>query len=259
MSGDAGPKGSGDDRRVAMLGLLALAVATVVGTLMLRGQHGLDPWTTSLVLALGTAAVAGRHLLPLRNPRVGLDDEVDRDTGVGNARAVLSLLDRELERAASYGSVFSVAVVEVDHAVFADVNPRRVERTLADLFSGVLRDVRLDDRVCRVPAADRELVVVLLPDTGAEGSRRFTDRLRRRTHDHLVDRGLATTNHVRGTTMTLPGQDERMARFQRRMQVLVGTEDLIGDVGIGARGPRSVADARPDHLGVPGAVGTPQG
>ncbi len=210
-----------DLRRAALTltGLVAIVIVMVV-----RG-HAPDPLTTVLTLlaVLGAASVRGTGL----GRRGGLHDEVDRETGVGNARGALSLIEREATRAESSGSLFSIAVVDISQAAFADAPRRRASRILAELLRGVADDVRTDDRVCRVRTSDRELVVVVLPDTGAGGARQFTDRLVAHTQQHLAARALPIDDSLRAEIMTQPEDQDAIQRFTRRLQVLVGAEARI--------------------------------
>ena len=236
--------GHARERRAA---LLALVVATLVGAGMVRLGQLPDLPTVALVSALAVAVDAARpgRLLRARRGHRTTFDEVDPATGVGNARAVLALLDREAVRARSYGSLFSVAVLEVDRPVFAGLHPRRADRVLLDLVRGVATDVRTGDRVSRVSTSDRELVVVVLPDTGATGARTFAERLLARTRRHLLTEGAPPHGHVRTEVLSHPDDGVALARLQRRIEVLEGTDALIRDVpvsrvqlaGSGARRP----------------------
>ncbi len=220
-------------RRWTALAGTAMLAAVGVGAAMLGTGHALDPGTASVgvLLVLATGAVAIGDLVPRRRIP-DLHDEVDADTGVGNARAALALLDRESDRARTYGSVFSVAVLEVERPLFAGLHPRRAHRVLVDLVRGVAGDVRAGDRVCRVPTTDRELVAVVLPDTGATGARTFAERMLAQARRHLLAEGLPPHGHVRTEVLTHPGDERGVALLQRRLEVLEGTDALVRDVTI---------------------------
>lgn len=227
--------------------VVSLVVAAVVGTGMLMVGRTLDPWTAGLAAPLTVAAVTlargGRRATC--GPRASLHGETDAATGVGNTRAALTTVDRELERARSYESVFSVAVVEIDHAAFSGLHPRRTHRVLADLLGGVARDVRLGDRVCRVQASDRELILVVLPDTGGQGARTFVDRLLGQVRRQLLAEDLLLDDHVRAEVMTHPDDLDLIQRLQRRLEVLDGADALIRDVSVRRlRSRRSAEDIR---------------
>lgn len=216
----------------------------VVASMVVGGQLP-DPATAALVASLAVAVGAARRggLVLHRRGRAPALDDVDPATGVGNARAVLALLDREVVRARSYGSLFSVAVLEVDRPVFAGVHPRRAHRVLVDLVRGVAADVRAGDRVCRVSTSDRELVVVVLPDTGATGARTFADRLLTHARRQLRTEVAPPDAHLRTEVLSHPDDRAGLDRLRRRIEVLEGTDALIRDVTVG-RGQFAGAGAR---------------
>lgn len=219
---------------VTLVGVVAVAVAMVV-----RG-HVPDPLTAVLTL-LVVAGAASLRGAGLGRRGLGLHDEVDRETGVGNARGALSLIERETTRAGNYGSLFSIAVVDVSRTVFDGVPRRRGTRILRELLQGVADDVRTDDRVCRVATSDRELLVVVLPDTGAGGAGQFTDRLVAHTQQHFSAHALPVEGSLRAEIMTQPDDHDDVRRFSRRLEVLLGAEDLIHH-GVRVRSrPRGVA------------------
>lgn len=185
-----------------------------------------DPLTAvlTILVVLGAASLRGAGL---GRRGLGLHDEIDSETGAGNARGALSLIEREVTRAGTHGSLFSIAVVDISRTVFVDVTRRRIHRVLAELLQGVADDVRTDDRVCRVATSDRELVVVVLPDTGTAGARQFTDRLVAHTQQHLATHTLPVDGSLRAEIMTMPEDHEAIQRFTRRLEVLVGTETRI--------------------------------
>lgn len=235
------------------VGGVALGATAGIGAVMLlRGQQ-LDLWTFALALPMLVAAVAwGPSAGPVAPRGPLLRDELDEETGVGNGRAALTMIERERDRVTSHGSVFSIAVVDIGREAFADLPHRRATRVLSTLLQNVAGDVRIGDQVCRVGTSDRELAVVLLSDTGAEGARLFTDRLTSHTQRHLVAQGLPIDGLVRAQTLTLPGDEDQVARFERRLQVLVGAEDLIQGVKVRPRRPRSSAADITGPLEVPG-------
>ena len=236
------------------LGAATVGATALIGTVMLvRGQQ-LDLWTLALTLPALVGALAFGRVTGGTSPQGALlRSERDEDTGVGNGRAALTVIERERDRAASHGSAFSIAVVDIARDAFADLTPRRATRVLATLLQNVAGDVRIGDQVCRVGTSDRELAIVLLSDTGAEGARMFTDRLTSHTQRHLVAQGLPIDGLVRADTLTLPGDEDEVARFERRLQVLVGTEDLIQGVKVRQRKPRSSAADITGPLEVPRA------
>ena len=223
-------------RRCVAVATAAGGLAAAVAVAMTTSGRAPDPWTTALAASLvlaGAALVRGGYLPRRRAP--GTLDEVDPDTGVGNARAVLSLLDRETTRARSYDSLFSVAVLEVDRLAFAGLHPRRAHRLLVDLVRSVATDVRVGDRVSRVSTSDRELVVVLLPDTGATGARTFAERVLAGAREQLLSEGAPPDGHLRTEVLSHPEHTAGLERLRRRVEVLEVTDALIRDVATTGR------------------------
>ena len=233
-------------RRTAAAIGAAVAAITVAGGMLVTGRT-VDLWTAALVAAVSLtlttapwATLAGR-----RRTNPALFEEVDKRTGVGTARAALSLLDRELERARNYDSAFSLAVLELDRGMFTTMSPRRAHKLISALVIGLASDVRLGDRVCHATASDRELVVVVLPDTGVQGAHTFVGRLVTHTQRHLADEGLAFDGHVRAEALSHPDDLAPMERLRRRLEVLDGTEALIRDVAVRQRRARRGTDLAP--------------
>lgn len=227
------------------IGIGALAATACIGTTMLLQGRAVDPWSLLLVapLLVTAASLGDRLRLPRRRAR-GLHDELDPETGVANGRAALAMLDREADRSRNYGSVLSIAVLEVAQDALRTVPPRRGTRVWGQLLRLVADDVRMGDLVCRVPTADGEMVVVMLPDTGAEGARQFTQRLLAMAQRHLLAAGLPIDGHVSAQPLTRPGDDEAIARLQRRLQVLDGADALIRDVDVRTRRRRRAEGSR---------------
>lgn len=229
----------------------ATTAAIALGGVMVASGHAVDPWTAGLTGAAALAVATAPWQAMARRRRVpGLFDE-DGRTGVGTARAALSLMDRELERARTYGSLFSLTVLEIDRAVFADLAPRRAHRLVATMVAGLAADVRIGDRVCHATASDRELVVVVLPDTGGQGAHTFVGRLLTHAQRHLATEGLAFEGHVRADSYSHPDDLAEMERLQRRLEVLDGAEALIRDVAVRQRRARHTSEPaahRPTEL-----------
>lgn len=232
-------------RTAAAIGAAVAAVAVAAG--MLVTGRTVDLWTATLVAAVALtittapwATLAGR-----RRANPALFEEVDARTGVGTARAALSLVDRELERAHNYDSAFSLAVLELDRGMFSTMSPRRAHKLVSALVTGLASDVRLGDRVCHAAASDRELVVVVLPDTGPQGANTFAGRLVAHTQRHLADEGLAFDGQMRVEALSHPDDLPAMERLRRRLEVLDGTEALIRDVAVRQRRAWRTAELGP--------------
>lgn len=240
--------GDGDGRRWLAIGAGVALLAT--GTGMALGGRTPDPLTAVLTLATTVLVLlAWRWRHDHRRAGASLHDDVDPELGVGNGRAALAAVGCELARTETHGSTFSLSVAEFDHELFATTSPRRARRVLGRLFRGVADDVRLGDRVCRVRAADHDLMVVVLPDTGAQGARTFTGRLRSHAQRHLAAEGISVEGRLRIRTMAHPRDGEQIVDLHRRLQVLDEADALIRDIAIQpVRMPRRPADARSINL-----------
>lgn len=227
--------------------------AAVVGGMMVARGNGLDPSTFVFAVTLAWAVASMRVSRPLvgRRSASGLHDEIDQETGVGNARAALTLIERETGRAASHGSLFSVVVLNVGRDRLVGLHPRHRARILGDLLRGIADDVRSSDRVCRVATSDREQIVIVLPDTSASGARLFTNRLVPHVRQRLADQGGRSIDQtLPAEVVTAPGDGVAVERLQRRLQVIVGTEELV--LGAAARhrdNPRAAQRAARTHVG----------
>lgn len=159
--------------------------------------------------------------------KLELYDEIDDDTGVGNARALLSVADREVSRANRYGSVFSLAVLKLERGMFDNVKERNARKALRSVAQTIESSVRTTDLVARVPLDDSEELVAVLPETGRQGADIFTGRLVEEARDLLVSLGLPATNgQVKGVVLTFPGDDDALLAYQAEIKAhLVALQD----------------------------------
>lgn len=103
--------------------------------------------------------------------RVALDryqliDEVDESSGLGNSRSVLNALARESSRAKRYASPFSVVTSSFD-----DVGEtRRGRNVLTELGRKVASSIRDSDHAAHVLADGTHRIIVVLPETDADGA-----------------------------------------------------------------------------------------
>lgn len=209
--------------RYVTLDLIGLGFGEFVGSAVAR-----------VVLYVGVGLLGGwaNELLERQLRKLELYDEVDDDTGVGNARALLVIADREASRAQRYGTVFSVAVLDVDRDLFEHLPSRRSRRALRELCQTLDGQVRTTDLVTRVPLDDREELVVVLPETGQEGARVFLERLVPGARDVLSSSGVSVDGELTGTAFTLPGDEGRLRELQTRArEVLDDTSLSVGEAG----------------------------
>lgn len=174
-------------RLVGMPTLSGLLVSRIVGFMAFGAIGG---WAASVV---------GNSLTKL-----ALFDEIDDATGLHNARSLLAVLDRERSRAGRYAGVFSVV-----HASFARPSGRgrAVQSALRVLGSRLVSTVRISDHLSHF-SDDRSHLVVVLPETGAEGA-------------ETVRSGLVAALEEWGAValmtevIRLPGAEETLAELER--------------------------------------------
>jgi GGDEF domain-containing protein len=179
-----------------------------------------------LYVGLGVFGGWANDLLEQALHKLELYDEIDDATGVGNARALLSVADREVARAERYGSVFSLAVLRLERPAFDAVDDRTAVRTLRRLCQSIEQSVRRTDLVSRVPLEAREDVVVVLPETGREGAMMFTDRLVERAREQLGAAGVHANGSLTGEVLTVPGDEERLRTYQREVVAALDGQQL---------------------------------
>lgn len=172
----------------------------------------------AIYLAIGLVGGAAMRQLERSLRKLELYDEVDDETGVGNARAVLSLADKEQSRAQRYGSVFSLGIVEIDHEVFQSLPRKRALKALREFVQDADDAARTSDGVARVQVGDSEQVILVMPETGQEGARVAVDRLLDRARNDFLELGLPAGNgFLRNRTITLPGEESELEQFQLSM------------------------------------------
>ena len=126
------------------------------------------------------------------------ETQADPLTGVGNRRALEGMVEAQFGLLRRYGTLFSLAVVDIDH--FKDLNDRRGHlhgdealRSLAELLVGTLRTV---DVVSRYGGDE---FVVVMPQTDPVGAASLAERLRAeiaRTMPFSVSVGVATAGEA---------------------------------------------------------------
>ncbi len=190
--------------------------------------------TVRVLLYLGLGAFGGwaNRMLEESLRKLELYDEVDDDTGVGNARALLHVADRELARSDRYGSVFSFIVVHVGRDAFEPVDDRQGMRALRRMCQTIESSVRATDLVTRVPLSDREDVVVVLPETGRTGAEELSGRLVVGAQGLLVEQGLAASNGaVTAEVITYPGDDDHLAAYRDLVASVLEHRSLAVEAG----------------------------
>src|SRR5438270_3565152 len=201
-------------------GLIAAALATV-GYILLRlpAIHAIGAGRyTSLIFSRAVAffafaAIGGLGNQQLRASLTKLDlyDQIDDETGLFNARYFLQDTDLEMSRARRYQTLFSVSSVNFPAAPLHDLGRRRRRGTLRQLGDLLAESVRTVDRAVHAHDGDFHRVVVVLPETAAEGAQVFTDRLATRVAAFLAQRGAAVSEaQVGRQALTFPGDEDSL-------------------------------------------------
>lgn len=163
----------------------------------------------AFVMASGTRHIEGR----LR--KLELHDVVDDLTGVYNSAFFLQNTDLETSRANRYRSIFSVSTLDVDRAAFERLSRRRYRRAVRDLAHRIRDAARKVDRVVRVDDGTRDRFFLILPETGEEGSRVFSDRLGEAARTFLASRGCDVDGRIDTSSITYPDRPDLLEELRR--------------------------------------------
>jgi hypothetical protein len=152
--------------------------------------------------------------------KLDLYDQIDDATGMLNVRAILEAIDMERSRAVRYEKVFSVSIAEIPSSLFDHLRRRRRIAVFKDLGRYVSSGIRGADRAGHVVESDRHVLVVVLPETGGEGARSFTQSLTAKLDEWLQARGLRA-DAITGFSATFP--DDDIDDVEARLRVLQTT------------------------------------
>ncbi len=98
--------------------------------------------------------------------RYELIDEVDEDSGLGNARAIVNSIAREASRAKRYATPFSVVTTTFD-----DIGTdRRSRARLRELGAKIAASIRASDQAAHIRSDGTHQIVLVLPETAADGA-----------------------------------------------------------------------------------------
>jgi len=163
------------DWRLALVdaGLLAVIVATIA---YFAFVHPKDQQIRAVMAALEEAKLEAETLA-----------RFDVLTGVLSRRALLEVLDTEVERATRYGSALACLMLDVDHfKKFNDTYGHqfgdKVLHQIAQVISG---HCRTNDFLGRYGG---EEFLVILPETRMDGATTFAERLRSAVAETSLDR-----------------------------------------------------------------------
>lgn len=141
--------------------------------------------------------------------KLELYDQIDDYTGLYNARFFVQDVDLELSRSKRYQTVFSVSAVDFPVAGLASLSRRQRANIRKELGRLLQEAVRTVDRAAHGFDGARHRFAIVLPETGPEGARIFTERLADRLAAFLTERGASVPrDQVRHQHFTFPDDGE---------------------------------------------------
>jgi GGDEF domain-containing protein len=153
--------------------------------------------------------------------KLELYDQIDDVTGLFNARFFVQDIDLEVSRSKRYQTVFSVSVVDIPSSAFDPLAGRQRKRAFREVGQ-VLRDsVRTVDRAVHAQDPHRHRFAVVLPETGPEGVRVFTERLVERVSDFLSQRGARVSpDAVSSMAVTFPEDESAIQALRTQFEAI---------------------------------------
>ncbi len=191
-------------------GLVAAVIASGVYILMrapLLSSGPLSPAALTMVLAqlaaFGLVGIVGGELCARINYLIAdLNDgsAIDEWSRVYNQKHAAASLTRALARFTRYGEEFSLLVVTLSDAVFADYSPAAKRKIIRGLANHIRTDVRVVDEVARL---DDGRFAVMLPHTPKAGGEVVRARLTGGLQSALGSRD----NTVKVVCLSVPDDD----------------------------------------------------
>ncbi len=127
----------------------------------------------------------------------------DHLTGIGNKRHFYESANREIERCRRYAHPVTLVYLDCDD--FKLVNDRlghhKGDSLLRAVGSSLKKNTRVLDTACRIGGDE---FVVLLPQTGYEGARKYLDRFLDILKNELKDKRFPITCSIGAATFILP-------------------------------------------------------
>lgn len=155
--------------------------------------------------------------------KLDLYDQIDDQTGVNNARFLLTDVDLEKARAERYKTVFSVAFVEFPADALSALRPRRRRTLLRELGRKLEDGVRAVDRVAHGSDGRVHRVAAVLPETAIEGAAIFRSRFLVSLEEFFAANEVPDVA-VTGETCTIPGDDDALAAHLEHWAAIDATE-----------------------------------
>ncbi|MFN2526520.1 MAG: GGDEF domain-containing protein [Actinomycetota bacterium] len=168
-------------------------------------------------LAFGAIGGWANQQLQSSLTKLELYDQIDDYTGLFNARFFVQDTDLEVSRSRRYQTIFSISLVDFPVAPLQTLT-RRQRQTIRKELGRMLQDaVRTVDRAVHGFDGTIHRFACVLPETGVEGARIFTERLADRLHQYLVQRGVSIErDRVGATSITYPDDGDEAIQALRR-------------------------------------------
>lgn len=173
---------------------------------------------TGLILSRGLAyllfgAVGGwaSAVLEQSVDKLALHDEIDDQTGTGNARSLRRHVDLEDARASRYRSVYSVSFVQFAAEALDPLSGRRRRALLRALGQRLQDAIRAVDHVAHDFDGRTHRVAAVLPETAGGGAAIFHDRFVAAVGEVLAAHGVDGEVGLSGRWCTLPGDEQTLA------------------------------------------------
>lgn len=202
-------------------GIEAVGFATVSGLVMQK---------TFAFIVFGVIGGLASRQLRSSLDKLDLYDQIDDATGLFNARFLLQETDLESARSKRYDSVFGVSVIDIPVSWFSAMSRKRREKVLRELGALMTGSVRTVDRAVHAEDATVHRFAVVLPETGPEGARTFTDKLAEQLIPWLDKREVSGAGELHTATITFPEDEEQLALLRRSFSAIDDIEHPLHNV-----------------------------
>ena len=175
-------------------------------------------------IAFGALGGFANRQLESSITKLELYDQVDDATGLFNARFFVQDSDLEISRSQRYQTIFSVASVDIPADALYSLSRRTRSRLLRELGRLIGDSVRSVDRAVHGRDGARHRVAVLLPETGGEGARIFTERLSQKLTEYLKERGALIKEPLGARSFTYPGDEAGLSQLREEFAAIDRSE-----------------------------------
>ena len=198
---------------LATAGLASLFYGVALSDQSQAGGLGLflgllvDRAATYCVYAVVAAFISG--YVERRLEKLERFDRIDDATGLANSADFLEESELEMKRADRYGSHFAIAEVRLDTEVLRRTSRKQRARLLRLLGTTLKASTRRVDRPARIHDDALERFVIILPETGSEGSHVLAGRLDTAVRTALETNAVHADGHLEVRTLAYP--EDRLA------------------------------------------------